>query len=227
MTIHRVCSAIAILLFPIISFANTSLIEQIHRVEAEYGLPHGYLVTIAEIETNFDPLAVNVNGIPFHFNSKSSLVSGLKGIAANPYLVSVRNNGELTHFFRKTRQSAEALSDQLMSEGLNVVERGGDRWRRLETSSTDLCVLQVNYQVHAGTDFHTVEDIVDLEHCLSFGARYLSQMIERFGVKMGPGCYHYCDTDSIHYQRYTARFKRAYERRFGIDPITKVALQSQ
>lgn len=227
MTIHRVCNALALLLFPLIGFANTSLIEQIHRVEAEYGLPHGYLVTIAEIESNFDPLAVNVNGIPFYFNSMPSLVSGLKGIVANPYLISVRNTDEVTHFFRKTRESALAFSNQLAAEGFTLVERDGQRWRRLETSSTDLCVLQINYKVHAGTDFHTVEDIVDLERCLSFGAQYLSQMIERFGLERGPGCYHYCDTDSIYYQRYSARFKRAYERRFGVDPITKVALQSQ
>lgn len=198
--------------------ADRATIESILALkEAQYGLPEGFLFTLAEIESGYSPFAVNVDKESFFFNSEEELISSLIGIARNPHMVKVsRGEGHSpTRYFRRSEDSALALIAELAERGL------GDQieYRHLETASTDLCVLQVNFKAHGRRGFDTVNDILDVETCIDYGAGYLSAMIEQHGFMHGVGCYNYCRYDNRHHRAYIERFRQAHVNRTGNDPF--------
>lgn len=211
---------IAVVLMASMTWAYTAdqirLVNKLELAEKKYGLPSGYLVAVATIETLINNYAFNVDGVGFHMSSEKEVISALYNITKNPYLIRAKTpEGKELKYFTSTEISAKTRVDQLKAEGFSIRTQKGQEYRRLTTITTDVCVLQINNKYHVRDQFRSINEVLNEDACIDYGARFLSTLIEKHGLKNGVGCYNTCRIGSEAHQIYVQRFEEAYKRLFN------------
>lgn len=200
--------------------------RKLAEAEAKYGLPSGYLVTIAAIESRFSNSAINVDGVPFWFDNEVQALDMLYKITRNPYYIRVLlPDGKGVKYFANSESTAEIRVAEFEARGYKVIKHINSKtkeeasYRLLNTRSTDVCMLQINNHAHIRDNFKSINQIMDLDVCISYGAQYLARMIDRHGNKNGVGCYHNCNIGQSHHTRYLSNFEKAYRALFNQSPF--------
>lgn len=196
------------------------------EAESKYGLPSGFLVTIAAIESRFSNSAINVDGVSFWFEDEKEAIDMLYNITRNPYLLRVKRlDGSEFKFFANSEATAQSRVEEFVRRGYQVIKQMDPKskemrdFRLLNTRSTDVCMLQINNHAHIRDNFKSINQIMDIDTCISYGAQYLARMIERHGPKNGVGCYHNCYIGRAHHNRYLSAFEQAYQAIYNRSPF--------
>lgn len=217
-------SLTSIFSWPVYGDSKAELYRILHDAEAEYGLPHNTLVALAYTESSMSPYAINADGVSFYPQSKGHAIQILRTLNLNPYVIKVKtkDHPKGTNLFFQSAQEANRALEQIRQRNslgdLTVTPlpvKGSDYYRRLNLKNTGLCLLQISNMFHGSNVGRTVNEILDLNFCVSFAANYLKGLVDKHGLKKGVGCYYTCGvTDRAKRARteYFARFNRHYQR---------------
>lgn len=194
--------------------------NKLYAAEVKHGLPHGYLITLASNESNFSNSAMNVDGVSFFFDNEHQAIRSLYLITKNPYLVQFTNeDGTESKYFAKSESHALLKSQEYQSLGFSVKKFNGNSFKKLNTISTDVCILQINNAAHIRDNFKSINEALDIDTCIEYGAKYLKYQINKHGLKNGVGCYHNCYIGEKHHSGYIERFVTKYQLIFNKPPF--------
>lgn len=182
----------------------------IESVSNSVGVPPALVRTVAICESNLNPWALNVSGIPFQPDTKDEAIDILNHIATRPYCVMASKPREkVKKWFFSTEAGAAKMIRKLREIGYKPVESiwpvktfPAVDYKKLDISSTDVGLCQINYKWHFKGSKLT--PLFDPKTNIEYAAKLLKQHYEKQGTYI-LALAHYHNTNPAIYKSYLNR----------------------
>lgn len=183
------------------------------KAALQHNLPVNLLKAIAILESKGNPWALNINGVGIHPKTRDESALLLEHTRQRPWLLNIHYAGDTPQMaFFQSRKQAQA--------GLRDIQANMRRWRipapkssyirKLKVHSVDIGIMQINHLFH-GRHFEDFTDMLDPETNISYGARYLAQLMHRHGT-LEKAVAHYHSGTPKYQKRYLKAFRPIYRR---------------
>lgn len=157
-----------------------------------YHLKPALLHSIAQMESETYPWAVNLNREGFKPRSKNDALELIRAAEDKPWLLRLDYPDSSQRLFFGSRKDAVAALEQTKSNaGLLGITRPSD-WeiRRLDTRSVDIGMMQINWKFH-GRHFDSLSQLFEPEVNVNYAAKYLNQLLkEHHSIEQAVAFYH-------------------------------------
>jgi len=203
-------TTIALLLFWIAgSLMADPLFDQAARM---YRLNPALLHSVAEMESQMYPWAVNLNLEGFKPRSRDDAIALIEGAQDHPWLLRLDYPDNNQRLFFRTRKDAVAALEQTKRNARLLGINRPSNWeiRHLDTRSVDIGLMQINWKFH-GRHFSSLAELFDPQTNVRYAAKYLRQLLqEHHSVEQAVAFYH---SNTQHYQsRYLKQFRPIYRK---------------
>lgn len=194
--------------FLILIWAPTSLLADalFARAASQYQLKPALLKSIAEMESQLHPWAVNLNWEGFKPRTKADAVTLVEAVQVNPWLLRLDYPDESQRLFFRNRQDAISALEQIkQNASLLGINRPSD-WeiRKLDTRSVDIGLMQINWKFH-GRHFDSLEQLFEPEVNVLYAAKYLRKLLRRHGSTEQAVAFYHSNT-----QQYQAKYLKLF-----------------
>ncbi len=171
------------------------------------------LRSIAEMESQLHPWAVNLNWEGFKPDSKREAIELIEQAQEKPWLLKLEYGEDDAHrmFYSSEKDAREALKDILTTaQALDIPRPQNWEVRLLDTRSVDVGMMQINWKFH-GRHFESLEELFDPKVNILYAAKYLRKLIWRHGkIEQAVAFYH---SNTHHFQsKYLALFRPIYQK---------------
>ncbi|MGB3623512.1 lytic transglycosylase domain-containing protein [Ketobacter sp. MCCC 1A13808] len=170
------------------------------------GISPALLRSIAEMESQVNPWAVNLNREGFIPSTKADAIDLVQQARNKPWLLRVDYKEESHRlFFTSSKDATAALSDIRSGANLLGIE-APHQWeiRLLDTRSVDIGLMQINWKFH-GRHFDSLDELFEPRANINYAARYLGSLIKRHGD---------VENAVAHYHSNTEKFQDIYLKGF-------------
>lgn len=202
-----------ILLLFICNSAMAMHFDIFEKAAAPLGIDATFLRAICEIESRCNPWAVNINGEGFQPKSKADALMLIKSTQNRPWLLKLQYAGDepTRSFFPSEAAARSALkSIRKANKALGIVPPNTTEIRWLDTRSTDIGLMQINYLFH-GRHFESMDQLFDPEVNVGYAAKYLSDLLQQHG-NWSKAVAHY-HSNTLKYQTlYLSQFWPVYKK---------------
>ena len=212
-------AAVFLILFSILSSAQAQMAAQpdtdrlFLQAAKSHNLKTELLLSIAQMESQLHPWAVNLNWEGFKPETKHDALELIKAAQDKPWLLKLEYGKDDHHrlFFRSEKDAEDALNDVINNAKLlGIAAPKQTEIRLLDTRSVDIGLMQINWKFH-GRHFDSIEQLFEPEINVNYGAKYLSKLIWRHGnLEQAVAFYH---SNTQHFQaKYLALFRPIYRK---------------
>ncbi|MCP5019107.1 MAG: transglycosylase SLT domain-containing protein [Ketobacter sp.] len=182
------------------------------QAASQYQLKPALLKSIAEMESQLHPWAVNLNWEGFKPRSKADAVALVKATQNKPWLLRLDYPDTSQRLFFRNRQDAAAALEQTKNNAtLLGINRPSD-WeiRKLDTRSVDIGLMQINWKFH-GRHFDSLEQLFEPKTNVMYAAKYLHKLLRRHGSTERAVAFYHSNTQQ--YQaKYLSLFRPIYQK---------------
>ena len=203
-------------LFACLIFSCTALALQAQdlftNAAANNGLRPEILKSIAEMESQSNPWAINLNWEGFLPTSKRQAITLVKQAESKPWLLKVEYGDQPQRMFFSSKADAEhALLDiQNGAEQLRLPRPDSWQIRLMDVTSVDIGMMQINWKFH-GRHFESPEQLLDPKTNVEYAAKYLRKLINQHGNEQQAVAFYHSNT--LAYQaQYLALFWPIYQK---------------
>ena len=183
---------------------------------ARYHLSARLLRSIAEVESQRYPWAVNINQESFHPASPKQAVRLIHRVQKKPWLLRLDYaEGPHRMFFSSGRDARLALvSVQKEARKLGIEHPTQWEIRKLDARSVDIGLMQINWKFH-GRHFDSMLQLFDPATNVDYAARYLKSLLQEYGnLEKAVAFYH---SNTQEYQdRYLEYFRNVYDKQLSL-----------
>lgn len=185
------------------------------RTAKKHDLSAELLRSIALVESNMHPWAVNINLEGFRPESPWQAVQLIQRVQRRPWLLKVfykDTNHRL--FFRSGRDAQFALL-QLRARARFLDAEVPQQWeiRKLDVRSVDIGLMQINWKFH-GEHFDSMQALFDPATNLDYAARFLKSLLKEHGDLEQAVAHYHSNTEEFQ-NRYLQAFRQVYEKQLG------------
>jgi soluble lytic murein transglycosylase-like protein len=205
-------SAALFFLFAIPAWASSSINYDwaFSKYANKYKVDKAALKTLATIESNFNPWAINVNGESFFPQSKSHAINFLDRLNGRPWMLKYTDRtgkkNQTKRLFFKTKSQADQMSFLLKKQrsvsGINI--------KKLNIRSTDVGIMQINIRWH-GKNFRSIFDMISPEKNIEYAASLLRELKEQHGTLTRAVAFYHSPTPKYQ-NKYLKRFMPVYRK---------------
>jgi len=182
------------------------------QAASQYQLKPALLKSIAEMESQLHPWAVNLNWEGFKPRTKADAVALVKATQNKPWLLRLDYPDTSQRLFFRNRQDAAAALEQTKNNAtLLGINRPSD-WeiRNLDTRSVDIGLMQINWKFH-GRHFDSLEQLFEPKTNVMYAAKYLHKLLRRHGSTERAVAFYHSNTQQ--YQaKYLSLFRPIYQK---------------
>lgn len=197
----------AVIFLSLIWASSGLLADSVFSQAAErYRLKPALLESIAEMESQLHPWAVNLNWEGFKPRTKADAVALVEATQEKPWLLKLDYPEESQRLFFSTQADAHAALEQTkQNAALLGINRPSD-WeiRKLDTRSVDIGLMQINWKFH-GRHFDSLEQLFEPETNVHYAAKYLSKLLKRHGSTEQAVAFYHSNT-----QQYQAKYLKLF-----------------
>jgi len=208
---------------PTVEFDRT-----INWAAARHGIDADLLKSIAILESNMNPLAINIDGEPFtKFHSVQHAMRTLDFIQTHQWMVKYDVDGSgpkkrVRRFFRSEYESEQfasqnselASAKQYRGGSLKFPENKGKPFfliRNLWMKNSDIGLTQINYRWH-GEDLAPVSSWLTPSYNLNYAAKHLKELLVRYDHNVVKAVAHYHSGSIKHQRKYLAKWTLVYKK---------------
>jgi hypothetical protein len=182
------------------------------RAAKQYRIKPALLHSIAEMESQMHPWAVNLNREGFKPRTKADALQLISAADSNPWLLRLDYpDGNQRLFFRSRQDALQALEQTKKNSALFGIPRPSD-WevRHLDTRSVDIGLMQINWKFH-GRHFESVAQLFEPEVNVKYAAQYLQKLLREHQTIEQAVAFYHSNTQS--YQaKYLKQFRPIYRK---------------
>lgn len=182
------------------------------RTAKRHGVSAELLRSIALVESNMNPWAININWESFSPASPYQAVQLIRRVQKRPWLLRV-DYRDTSHrlFFQSGRDAQMALKNLLARAAFLEIEEP-HQWeiRKLDVRSVDIGLMQINWKFH-GHHFDSMQVLFDPATNLDYAARYLKSLLQRHGDVEKAVAHYHSNTEEFQ-NRYLQTFRPVYEK---------------
>lgn len=176
------------------------------KASDRYQVKPALLHSIAEMESQMHPWAVNLNWEGFKPRSRSDAVQLVQAAEAKPWLLRLDYPEESQRLFFASRRDAQAALEQTKNNAsLLGINRPSD-WeiRKLDTRSVDIGLMQINWKFH-GRHFDSLDALFEPQTNIMYAAKYLQKLLRRHGSTEQAVAFYHSNT-----QQYQAKYLKLF-----------------
>lgn len=176
------------------------------QASARYGVKPALLHSIAEMESQLHPWAVNLNWEGFKPRTKADAIELVQAAEQRPWLLRLDYPEQSQRLFFATRQDAiNALEQTKTNASLLGINRPSD-WeiRKLDTRSVDIGLMQINWKFH-GRHFESLSQLFEPEVNVAYAAKYLRKLLSQHGSTERAVAFYHSNT-----QQYQAKYLKLF-----------------
>ncbi len=176
------------------------------QAAARYGIKPALLNSIAEMESQLHPWAVNLNWEGFKPRSKADALELIRSAQQHPWLLRLDYPDQSQRLFFASRRDAMSALDQTKANAaLLGINRPSD-WeiRKLDTRSVDIGLMQINWKFH-GRHFDSPEQLFEPEVNVMYAAKYLKKLLYQHGSTERAVAFYHSNT-----QQYQAKYLKLF-----------------
>lgn len=190
-----------------------------HSAAKANGINPALLRSIAEMESNVNPWALNLNREGFLPATKAQAVELVEQAQSKPWLLRVdyseknkRSTDQHQRLFFLSKADAEAALSDIRRGAKLLGTPSPTHWeiRKLDTRSVDVGLMQINWKFH-GQNFESLEQLFEPRNNINYAAKYLASLIRRHGSVQGAVAHYHSNTEEYQ-SRYLALFMPIFER---------------
>lgn len=207
--VRGLLAAVCLLLADVLQ-AEEDLFE---RVARHHGVSAELLRSIALVESNMHPWAININWESFNPGSPEQALQLIRRVEERPWLLRLDYQGSPSHrLFFPSGPDAQRALEHLLARARWLGTEIPHQWeiRKLDVRSVDIGLMQINWKFH-GHHFESMQALFDPANNLDYAARYLKILLDQHGdVEKAVAHYHSNSAEFQH--RYLQTFRPVYER---------------
>ena len=176
------------------------------QAAARYGVKPALLHSIAEMESQLHPWAVNLNWEGFKPRTKADAIELVQAAEQHPWLLRLDYPEHSQRLFFATRQDAiNALEQTKSNAALLGINRPSD-WeiRKLDTRSVDIGLMQINWKFH-GRHFESLAQLFEPDVNVAYAAKYLRKLLSQHGSTERAVAFYHSNT-----QRYQSQYLKLF-----------------
>lgn len=183
------------------------------RTAKRHGLSAELLRSIALVESNMHPWAVNLNWESFTLESPYQAVQLIRGVQKRPWLLRVDYKDTSHRLFFPTGRDAQVALKNLQARAKFLDTEIPHQWeiRKLDVRSVDIGLMQINWKFH-GRHFDSIQALFDPATNLDYAARYLKTLLKEHGGDVEKAVAHYHSNTEEFQNRYLQAFRPVYEK---------------
>ncbi|RLT93248.1 transglycosylase SLT domain-containing protein [Ketobacter sp.] len=171
-----------------------------------YGIKPALLHSIAEMESQLHPWAVNLNWEGFKPRSREDAIELVQAAEQRPWLLRLDYPDTAQRLFFASREDArKALEHTKANAALLGINRPSD-WeiRKLDTRSVDIGLMQINWKFH-GRHFDSLDQLFEPQVNITYAAKYLKKLLARHGSTERAVAFYHSNT-----QRYQSQYLKLF-----------------
>ena len=194
--------------------ATTSVANPLFQQAAErYRIKPALLHSIAEMESQMHPWAVNLNWEGFKPRSKADAIQLVEAAQANPWLLRLDYPDESQRLFFPTQRDAQAALEQTKRNAAMLGINRPSNWeiRLLDTRSVDVGLMQINWKLH-GRHFDSLATLFEPHNNVMYAAKYLKTLLHRHGSTEQAVAFYHSNTQQYQ-SKYLKLFRPIYQKR--------------
>lgn len=182
------------------------------RTAKRHGLSAELLRSIALVESNMHPWAVNINWESFMPESPYQAVQLIYHVKKRPWLLRVDYKGESHRLFFPSGRDAQQALQHLLARAKFLETEIPHQWeiRKLDVRSVDIGLMQINWKFH-GRHFDSMQALFDPATNLDYAARYLKSLLKEHGDVEKAVAHYHSNTEEFQ-NRYLQAFRPVYEK---------------
>ena len=176
------------------------------QAAARYGIKPALLQSIAEMESQLHPWAVNLNWEGFKPRTQADAIELVQAAEQHPWLLRLDYPEDSKRLFFSSRQEAlTALEQTKTNASLLGINRPSD-WeiRKLDTRSVDIGLMQINWKFH-GRHFESLAQLFDPDVNVAYAAKYLKKLLAKHGSTEQAVAFYHSNT-----QQYQALYLKLF-----------------
>lgn len=173
------------------------------------------LRSIALVESNMHPWAVNINWESFRPESPYQAVQLIRRVQKRPWLLRVMYKDSSHRLFFPTGRDAQLALQDLLARAKFLDTEAPQQWeiRKLDVQSVDIGLMQINWKFH-GRHFDSMQQLFDPATNLDYAARFLKALLKEHGDLEKAVAHYHSNTEEFQI-RYLQAFRTVYEKQLS------------